>query len=135
MREPANEDNLKDLIRAVGDVVELSKVAKKRATDKQADFPRPTMADAATDTDLTPHWWSASGDNAEDMPLADLDRPRGRTAATESLAPSATLTRPRERATYPAAARSHARSDSSDEGTEGEFPEVRRRKPRVPVQW
>lgn len=32
---------------------------------------KPPMSDAATDTDLTPHWWSSSGDNV-DTPLAWL---------------------------------------------------------------
>lgn len=45
-----------------------------------ADPPKKVAtAEASTDTMLTPHWWTASEEKTDEMPLADLDRPRART--------------------------------------------------------
>lgn len=75
-REVINVDNLGDLREAVRAVREYSETVKNRSP--RAGSPntaKPMTWDAATDTELTPHWWSASSTNVEDTPLACLGRP------------------------------------------------------------
>lgn len=66
---------------AVKDVVQYANAAKGRteqfAQEEAAE--KPVMVVSSTDTELTPHWWSASDEDPKDAPLAELDRPRTRT--------------------------------------------------------
>lgn len=117
-----NEDNLAELTKAVEAIVDHSRAAARRGLMPAA---KPVMVDTTTDTDLTPHWWMASGDNVVDMPLADLDRPRdpikpGRTAPSVPTPTRATKT-------YASAVGGGVSSDSSNDNMEAEFTVVRKK--------
>lgn len=83
-----------------------------------ADPPKKVAtAEASTDTMLTPHWWTASEEKTEKMPLADLDRPRARTRRSRGpvlppLAPTRSV------ATYASVAGGPGSPDPSDDDTE-----------------
>lgn len=102
-----------------------------RAQEEAAPAREITTADAATDTDLTPHWWSASDVNEKDVPLADLGRPRARTAETRTKTTSTLLSTPAIKS-YASAVGGLAPSDSSEEEVGDDFTVIRRRKKKMP---
>lgn len=87
------------------------------------------MTDAATDTMLTPHWWSPSCDKEVDTPLADLGRHRPRTTRPTKQTPAVLSAPAGTRSSYAAVAANPAFTDSSTDSSEAEegFTEVRRR--------
>jgi hypothetical protein len=121
---------MQSLADAVENVVRYANEAKDRtamlAQEEAAE--RPTMVDASTDIELTPHWWPASGEEPENAPLADLGRLRTRTTTRRAAANPA----PAAKKSYAAAvgrSTSPARTDDSSEGEE-DFSTVKRRRRR-----
>lgn len=102
-----------------------------RALDEMtvSDPPKVVMVDSATDTMLTPHWWTASTDEPKDMPLADLSLqpPRARTLGGHGPAPRAPGRAQRSYASAVVAAPAGTPSSTEMED-DGEYVTVRRRR-------
>lgn len=84
--------------------------------------------EASTDTDLTPHWWAPSTDDAKDTRMVALDRPHARTPATRR---QATANQTPATKTYAAAVGRFTSPDPTDDGSEAGYVTVtgRRRRP------
>lgn len=117
------------MAKAVKDVVDYSNAAHDRTAQlaqEEETAAKPETAESSTDTDLTPHWWSASTENDKDTPLADLERPRARTATTRRHDAATAGPTPATK-TYASAVGRSASPDSADDGAEGEYTMVTRR--------
>lgn len=128
--EVENEDNLRDLRRAVRAIRLHHEAVKNRPPRvRSPNVMKPTMTDAATDTQLTPHWWAASGGRITDMPLAELGSHQDETDMTEIPARASRATK-KVTGTY-ASVVGRCEPESSEESGEAEFTMVeRRRRPK-----
>lgn len=106
-----------------------SRVHERAVQEKEVK--KVMSADASTDTDLTPHWWSSSNAIVKDVPLADVGRPRVRTTETRKKIASTLPLTPAVK-TYASAVGGPASTDSSEGEADGDFSVVRRRKRRMP---
>lgn len=131
LKEAANEDYLAEMLRAVEEVVEYAKERKNNPPRREpVEAAKPDTSDATTDMTLTPHWWTSSAGDVERMPLADLGRPRTRVIGpripqTRKVGPSTASK------SYAAVTSGSKSSESSDDGSDGDFKVVGRRRRRA----
>lgn len=129
--EVVNEDNLNDLRKAVRAIKAHNETVKNRPPRVGSpDFEKPAMIDAATDTQLTPHWWEASRGRITDTSLAELGRSQEGIGAMEKPALTSRATK-KTTGTYASAVGRRGFDHLEEDRTEAEFTLVeRRRKPR-----